>query len=1104
MSRQHFAWFFLYACISLVGAGCGSCGTPPVVPPGPDACPEGESCDSGCGTCPTGTVCSEGTCLEPECVGVSCSEEKGCANGACYAKSCPGFACPSGAVCFQDDCVEALCVGVDCPAGKVCKAGQCATTPGDPDGDGRPDSSDNCPSVFNPDQKDTDIDGSGDVCDCAPGNPFNHPGATEVCNDGEDNDCNGLGDCFDTACTCSGDGGEQDGGESDGGGLDGGPPQGPEPVCAVDGGSGDAGPSDAGRSTQVFEGSWSTESPLEKPAARYRAVWGSSASDVWAVGDNGLVSHWNGLRWSHPPSPTRENLLSIWGSGPGNIWAVGTNGAIIHGDGTGFTSVCSGARSRLNDVWGSGPGDVWVVGNQNPDGGAGVVLHWNGSWWTEDPNTALNLLGVWTGGLQSTLAVGPPIQLANIHRWDGFRWSSTSLGSAIFASVWGASPTEAWTVGAGGQAAIWNGTTWSSTTTPTQATLKRVRGASATEVWAVGQGGAAIRWNGTSWDTVSGAPNVDLDGVWATSGTDVWAVGDKGTLHHWNGAAWEDTAPSAVTTQTLYGIWGISENDLWVVGEAGTILHRQGFWSPFAVALKDVRTGWAVGNNGAIARWRNGRWLETQSGTSAHLNAVYAAHATDAWAVGGGGKAIHWNGSTVTVYDSGFSGDFLGVWSSAQGSTWAVGLGGNIWKWNGSAWAAEIHSLGTPQFWDIWGSSETDIWTCGTTLVQWNGSAWNLRNAGVSGSPLFRSIWGTSNSDIWAGSTSGIWHFNGSSWSADSSTAGIAIRSISGSGPTDVWAAKSVDGGMHWNGSSWVHHSTTTVGPLEGIWVETPSSIWVAGSNGLAHTNGSQWTRGEPSPTWVKVAGEPDAGLADLKSLWGTSRSDIWAVGTQATILRYDGVRWQQLDAGLQSWVQMYSVWASSPTDAWIGNDDQILRWNGASFSQDAMGLQSYATGLWGSSATDVWAAVLGSSEMQRWNGSSWAPAGQPAAYPWGIFGLGTSDLWTTGWGSGGTGYSTHWNGTTWTVLAPPYPMNIVAVWASSSLHLWQAAQPDSSGPNSLFEWDNYEIFGGGTQYLPKAHALAFKPWGVWGIGTDEIWVVGEGGNIAHYTQHLP
>jgi DNA-binding beta-propeller fold protein YncE len=45
--------------------------------------------------------------------------------------------------------------------------------PPDTDGDGIPDSSDNCPSQANPDQNDMDKDGMGDVCDPFPANPDN-------------------------------------------------------------------------------------------------------------------------------------------------------------------------------------------------------------------------------------------------------------------------------------------------------------------------------------------------------------------------------------------------------------------------------------------------------------------------------------------------------------------------------------------------------------------------------------------------------------------------------------------------------------------------------------------------------------------------------------------------------------------------------------------------------------------------------------------------------------------------------------------------------------------------------------------------------------------
>lgn len=50
-------------------------------------------------------------------------------------------------------------------AGSALTASLAAQTPLDDDNDGIPNATDNCPSVFNPDQTDTDGDGKGDTCD---------------------------------------------------------------------------------------------------------------------------------------------------------------------------------------------------------------------------------------------------------------------------------------------------------------------------------------------------------------------------------------------------------------------------------------------------------------------------------------------------------------------------------------------------------------------------------------------------------------------------------------------------------------------------------------------------------------------------------------------------------------------------------------------------------------------------------------------------------------------------------------------------------------------------------------------------------------------------
>jgi hypothetical protein len=82
--------------------------------------------------------------------------------------------------------------------------------------------------------------------------------------------------------------------------------------------------------------------PLSNPAVatsaltRIDGVWGSGASDVFAVGD-GIV-HFNGTSWSNMIGPGQA-LRAISGTGPRNVFAVGDNGRLLHYDGISWTPI---------------------------------------------------------------------------------------------------------------------------------------------------------------------------------------------------------------------------------------------------------------------------------------------------------------------------------------------------------------------------------------------------------------------------------------------------------------------------------------------------------------------------------------------------------------------------------------------------------------------------------------------------------------------------------------------------------------------------------------------------------------------------------------------
>jgi hypothetical protein len=124
------------------------------------------------------------------------------------------------------------------------------------------------------------------------------------------------------------------------------------------------------------------------------------------VGGGGTILHWDGNAWTSVSSGTTSSLISVWGSWASDVWAVGGGGTILHWDGSAWTSVSSGTTYVLYGVWGSWASDVWAVGY--PDVAfVGTILHWDGNAWTSVfSDTTNRLFGVWGSGAGDVWAVG--------------------------------------------------------------------------------------------------------------------------------------------------------------------------------------------------------------------------------------------------------------------------------------------------------------------------------------------------------------------------------------------------------------------------------------------------------------------------------------------------------------------------------------------------------------------------------------------------------------------------------------------------------------------------------------------------------------------------
>ena len=259
--------------------------------------------------------------------------------------------------------------------------------------------------------------------------------------------------------------------------------------------------------------------------------WSSSGSDVFAVGQGGIILHYNGSAWSAMTSPVTGNLYSVWGSSGRDVFAVGDAGKILHYDGSAWSTMTSPATGYVFSVWGTSSSNVYAVGY---DGVKGTIFNYNGTSWGAIP-----------------IGAGPALR-----------------------AVWGSDNSHVFAVGDSATILFYNGSIWSAMASGgTTDQLIGVWGSSSSDVYVTSQTTPEIfHYNGTAWSQTSTLGLIaNAWGIWGSSYKDIYVVGGSGYIIHYDGTAW--TAITSPTTNNLSGIWGACANDVFASGDAGTIIH---------------------------------------------------------------------------------------------------------------------------------------------------------------------------------------------------------------------------------------------------------------------------------------------------------------------------------------------------------------------------------------------------------------------------------------------------------------------------------------------------------------------------------------------------
>jgi hypothetical protein len=141
----------------------------------------------------------------------------------------------------------------------------------------------------------------------------------------------------------------------------------------------------------------------------------------------------------------------------------------------------------------------------------------------------------------------------------------------------------------------------------------------------------------------------------------------------------------------------------------------------------------------------------------------------------------------------------------------------------------------------------------------------------------------------------------------------------------DVWAVSNAGQTAHFDGSGWSAVTTPFRGWLLAVWGARSNDVWAVGGgedgtntgraaldrSGLDGGRAAPWTnlealgghrerrrvgRGELGDAAAlgrrALDGGRLAGLRGLNGLWARARDDVWAVGEDGVVLRFDGQRW--------------------------------------------------------------------------------------------------------------------------------------------------------------------------------------------------------------------
>ena len=215
--------------------------------------------------------------------------------------------------------------------------------------------------------------------------------------------------------------------------------------------------------------------------------------------------------------------------------------------------------------------------------------------------------------------------------------------------------------------------------------------------------------------------------------------------------------------------------------------------------------------------------------------------------------------------------------------------------------------------------------------------AWSWITPWPQGNTL-HGISGTSSSSFFlVGENGAIVQYTGGEWNSWNSRVSNTLSAVWEVSPDSVYAVGEEGLVLHYDGERWSRLATVAYDfDLTGVWGSSDENLFVVGRSRSQDTLEGVILRYDGS-NWLKMA----TGVEDfeLRAVWGTDSANVWAVGLHyvnqalhGIILHYNGREWSVSSSATYS--PLFDVRGNKNGEAYaVGSDGTVLKYDGIVWS---------------------------------------------------------------------------------------------------------------------------------------------------------------------------